>query len=42
MILRLDLIDPATGKPTAYAFTDPDAENIGLNLGDVQVGLKRK
>lgn len=42
MILRLDLIDPATGKPTTYAFTDPDAENIGLNLGDVQLGLKRK
>lgn len=42
MILRLDLIDPATGKPTAYVFTDPDAENIGLNLGDIQVGLKRK
>lgn len=42
MILRLDLIDSTTGKPTAYAFTDPDAENIGLNLGEIQVGLKRK
>jgi len=42
MILRLDLIDSATGMPSAYAFSDPDAENIGLNLGDVQVGLKRK
>ncbi|MCF6263181.1 MAG: CpcT/CpeT family chromophore lyase [Xanthomonadales bacterium] len=42
MILRLDLIDPQTGKPSAYVFSDPDAENIGLNLGDTQVGLKRK
>ncbi|MCF6225664.1 MAG: CpcT/CpeT family chromophore lyase [Xanthomonadales bacterium] len=42
MILRLDLIDPQTGKPSAYVFSDPDAENIGLNLGEVQVGLKRK
>jgi len=42
MILRLDLLDPATGKTSAYAFTDANAESIGLNLGDVQLGLKRK
>ena len=40
-ILRLDLIDPETGKPTAYAFTDVNSGNIGLNLGHLQIGLKR-
>ncbi len=41
MILRLDLINEITGKPTAYAFTGINTSNIGLNLGHVQIGLER-
>lgn len=41
MILRLDLINEITGKPTAYAFTGVNTSNIGLNLGHVQIGLER-
>lgn len=40
-ILRLELLDGDSGELLAYAFADPRAEQIGLNLGWFQAGLKR-
>ena len=38
-ILRLDLVDRSTGEVIAYSWSDTTAENIGINLGWIQVGL---
>jgi hypothetical protein len=40
-VLRLAVIDDATGKVLSYAWANPDATRIGLNLGWVQVGLEQ-
>jgi len=42
MILRLDLIDQQTGKPSAYGFTGTNSNSIGINLGHIQIGLQRQ
>ncbi len=38
-VLRLSLIRDQGGDTVAYAWADPGAEHIGLNLGWVQIGL---
>lgn len=38
-VLRLSLIRDQDGDTVAYAWADPGAEHIGLNLGWVQIGL---
>ncbi len=38
-ILKLGLIDVATGKTITYAWADPGATRIGINLRWLQVGL---
>lgn len=40
-VLKLSIIDDATGVTLAYAWANPDATRIGINLGWVQVGLDR-
>ncbi|HSX62683.1 MAG TPA: hypothetical protein VLF18_21080 [Tahibacter sp.] len=39
-VLRLAVIEDATGKMLSYVWGDPDAERIGLSLGWLQVGLE--
>jgi hypothetical protein len=41
LVLQLDVIEEATGKSLAYAWSDSNAATIGINLGWVQVGLQR-
>jgi hypothetical protein len=38
-VLRLAVIDGATGEQVGYAFAAPGSERIGLHLGWLQVGL---
>lgn len=38
-LLKLSIVDGA-GQVIAYAWSDPDAERIGINLGWIQVGLQ--
>lgn len=38
-VLQLNVIEDASGKTMTYAWTDPQANAIGLNLGWLQVGL---
>jgi hypothetical protein len=40
-VLQLDVIDDHSGEVLTYAWTDPDADAIGFNLGWLQVGLAR-
>jgi hypothetical protein len=40
-VLKLSVIDDATGAAVAYAWANPEATRIGINLGWVQVGLDR-
>ncbi|MEO7756065.1 MAG: hypothetical protein ABIS07_05770 [Dokdonella sp.] len=40
-VLKLSLIDDATGGTLAYAWANPEATRIGINLGWAQVGLDR-
>jgi len=40
-VLRLAVVEDATGKTLAYVWADPDARRIGLNLGWLQVGLEQ-
>jgi hypothetical protein len=39
-VLRLAVIEDATGKVLSYVWGDPDAQRIGLSLGWLQVGLE--
>ena len=41
-LLKLALIDTETDKSVAYAWTDPTAARIGINLGWAQIGLTRE
>ena len=41
-LLKLTLYDTETDKSVAYAWTDPAAARIGVNLGWAQVGLTRE
>ena len=38
-VLRLGVLDTATGETVAYSWADPDAGRIGINLGWMQAGL---
>ncbi len=38
-VLQLNVIEDATGKAIDYAWADPSASIIGINLGWLQVGL---
>lgn len=38
-LLKLSIVDSA-GQVIAYAWSDPDAKRIGINLGWIQVGLQ--
>ena len=39
-VLKLSIIDDASGRSVVYAWADPQATRIGINLGWVQVGLE--
>lgn len=38
-VLKLSVVDDADGRTLAYAWANPEATRIGINLGWVQVGL---
>ena len=40
-VLKLSVVDDG-GRTIAYAWANPEATRIGINLGWVQVGLDRK
>lgn len=40
-VLKLSVVEDASGRTLAYAWADPDASRIGLNLGWLQAGLER-
>ena len=40
-VLKLSIIEEASGRALAYAWANPEASRIGINLGWVQVGLDR-
>ncbi len=40
-VLKLSLVEDASGHAIVYAWANPEATRIGLNLGWVQVGLER-
>lgn len=40
-VLKLSIIDDSNGRTLAYAWANPEATRIGINLGWVQVGLER-
>ncbi len=40
-VLKLSVIDESTGGTLAYAWANPEATRIGINLGWLQVGLDR-
>jgi len=40
-VLKLAVIDDADGRTLAYAWANPEATRIGINLGWLQVGLDR-
>ncbi|UXI66621.1 hypothetical protein [Tahibacter amnicola] len=41
-VLRLGIVEDATGKTISYVWADPQARRIGLNLGWIQVGLEEE
>jgi hypothetical protein len=40
-VLKLSVVEDATQRTLAYAWADPHAARIGINLGWVQVGIER-
>ena len=40
-VLKLSVVADADGRTLAYAWTDPEAARIGINLGWIQAGLDR-
>lgn len=40
-VLKLSVVEEATQRTLAYAWADPHAARIGINLGWVQVGIER-
>jgi hypothetical protein len=40
-VLKLSVIEDASGQTLAYAWANPEATRIGINLGWIQVGLDR-
>ncbi|GAA0706980.1 hypothetical protein [Dokdonella soli] len=41
-VLKLSVIDDRNGGTLAYAWANPEAQRIGINLGWVQIGLQRE
>lgn len=41
-VLKLSVLDDASGRTLAYAWANPEANRIGINLGWLQVGLERE
>lgn len=41
-VLRLAVMEDATGKMMSYVWADPDSRRIGLSLGWLQVGLEQE
>jgi hypothetical protein len=41
-VLKLGLIEDATGDTVAYSWANPEAERIGINLRWAQIGLTLK
>lgn len=41
-VLKLSVIEDASGRTLAYAWANPEATQIGINLGWLQVGLQRE
>ena len=41
-VLKLSIVSDADGSTLAYAWANPEATRIGINLGWVQVGLDRQ
>lgn len=41
-MLRLSVVDPASGEVIAYAWAPTDADRIGIHLGWLQAGLRAK
>jgi hypothetical protein len=41
-VLKLSIVGDADGATLAYAWANPEASRIGINLGWVQVGLDRE
>jgi hypothetical protein len=39
-VLKLSVIEDASGSSVVYAWANPEATRIGINLGWVQVGLE--
>lgn len=40
-VLKLSVVEDASGRTLAYAWANPDASRIGINLGWLQAGLER-
>ena len=40
-VLKLGIVDTATGETIAYSWAEPGANRIGINLGWIQAGLTR-
>jgi len=40
-VVKLSVIEDASGRAIAYAWANPEATRIGINLGWIQVGLDR-
>ena len=41
-VLKLGIVDNATGKTVAYTWANPDATRIGINLRWIQAGFTLK
>ncbi len=41
-ILKLSIIEDASGRALAYAWSDPGSTRIGFNLGWIQIGLQQQ
>jgi hypothetical protein len=41
-VLQLNVVEDASGKTLTYAWTDAQADSIGLNLGWLQIGLQQE
>lgn len=39
-VLKLSIVEDASGRSVAYAWANPEANRIGINLGWIQVGLE--
>jgi len=40
-VLQLNVVEDASGRTVDYAWTSPNADAVGINLGWLQVGVTR-